>query len=234
MSEDHFLDTNIIIGSRVNWDIQHNPAAKYFARYNVRRHTSNKVREEVERYFNRTRAAMLAFMHELGKNVPMSGRVVTDRDIDRFASDFKIKRNYSNEDRVWSSLRRFIDDKRSDIKYAISGGKVQVRIYSNEIVYEFDGVFASIDEDCRPEAGARIMVHAGCPDDYGETDEYKALSSLISNPDDVKILLDSYHVGMEVIKDSVDFVTLDVKDIVSKKSVIETILKGIFILYPVI
>jgi hypothetical protein len=177
---------------------------------------------------------MLAFLFELGKGVPASGKAIDDNDIDRLGNDFKAKRHYADDDRVWASLKRFIADHKDDIKYAISGGKIRIKIYANEIINDFDGVFASIDEDCRPEESALIVLHAGCTCDYLKTDEYRALSSIITNQDDVKVLLDSYHVKNIDIQRDVDFVTFDVKDIVSKKAVIEMILKGIFILHPVL
>ncbi len=62
MFSDHFLDANIMVGSRISWDRQYNSTTRYMAMEGIRRHTSKRVYNESRGVFERSRGLILKYL----------------------------------------------------------------------------------------------------------------------------------------------------------------------------
>jgi len=200
----------------------------------VKRYTCEKVCSEVSIYFKRTRGIILAFLKRVDDNARTLSKTVAKEDIDRWANDFKIERRYTDEDRIWQSLLKFVSTKADDILFHVNGGPRQIEIYKEKVVDEWEAAFITLKQDCRHDDDAPITLTYGCPVDHKTTVQYTAIREVVTNEDDIKILFDCYYIRREKASGGdVDFVTYDYEDIISHKSVIEVVFGGIKILTPV-
>jgi len=233
MSNIHFLDSNVIVRSRKTWD-KTADAIQYMKDKSVKRYTCEKVCSEVSIYFKRTRGIIIAFLKRAGDNVRTLSKAATKEDIEKWAGDIKVQRRYTDEDRIWQSLLKFIGAKIDDILFHVNGGTKQVEIYKEQVVNEWEAAFVTLRQDCRHDDDAPITLTYGCPVDHKTTRQYAAISEVVTNEDDIKILFDSYFIKLEKAgSGDIYFVTYDYEDIICHKSVIEAVFDGIKILTPV-
>jgi len=132
-------------------------------------------------------------------------RLQRKEDIEKWASDIKAQRRYTDEDRIWQSLLKFIGAKIDDILFHVNGGAKQVEIYKEQVVNEWEAAFVTLRQDCRHDDDAPITLTYGCPVDHKTTRQYAAISEVVTNEDDIKILFDSYFIKLESVNPSGSF-----------------------------
>ena len=68
----HFLDTNILVGSRIEWDGQHHHTHRYMQQDGFLRHTSERVYKECTGVFGLFRRTITKYLNYLVKSLPAS------------------------------------------------------------------------------------------------------------------------------------------------------------------
>lgn len=222
----HFLDSCIIIGLLLDFDLQYKKVVEYFNK-DFRRHTSKRVqRYEVRGRLEGIRRELMSFSEWLESNIDKFSGIPINGDVISFLNHYKpydeehnkgmLQRVYqkylpSIKDYILNHNLTVLDNLRSDIVGAIS--KAQNRL--SKLCY--------YDED------APIKVHK-TPNRYDNIfrKEFVAVKNSIRYEKDALVLLDAYFVKHE-IKEDLGFITTDEKHILPNAAKIEKLLKGIFI-----
>lgn len=241
---DHFLDTNILIASRIDWDVHFNNATEYMIEKNIKRHASKMTHEEADNVFGHMRQNIRAFLVSyLGNQTRPPMMSITDfvsRQITNFEKRCKSTSNYMYNKKVWRSIESYIRKNLTRIQDAAAGGKSELIKLANEADKYIQSAIDSLLLDCKDDPNAKIHEHSNCPPDYLNYNGYGALynalydkkdTNKISNSDDVRILLDSFFV-MNETKKEMHFVTFDKSDIIDHQSLIEKTLNGIYVIEP--
>ena len=230
MISDHFLDTNVIIGSRIKWDNQRNAATRYMATNSVQRHISQRVYDEASEVFERIRSIINSFLDKLGNVRQRFSATPLRHYLDNVIREFRTENENRLNNNVWKALLRFIEKNFEDIEYSINKGKNEILIYKRKIVRIIQEAILSYQDDCEYRQGSAILLHDGFPPDYSDKEEYTKLRRIMGARNiDIHILLDSYYLGQAIILTGILFITFDKKDITSKKEDIENVLNGITI-----
>ncbi len=231
MFNDHFLDANILVGSRVDWDRQHNLAAKYMAVEGVKRHTSIRVYFESKGVFERCRRLILSYLTKFyDKFCRISNPLHIDQIIYAFTKEF-LGRLEEKEKKI---LNSFVEQNFGEIRNIALGGEKELGDFKNLVISTFKNAINSIDKDCIPDSNALICRYDGCPPHYNVyySEEYTKLFRAINYENDVLVLLDSYFIKNNHIKKNVCFVTTDYEHILKNKIIIESSLAGVSLLHP--
>ena len=190
LPHDHFLDANILIGSRISWDIQYNSAVTYMAAKGIVRHTSKRVYNESRGAFERSRRLILNFLKE-------------------FYNKFS---KYSNPRKIINS---FVNQNSEDLKNVALSGEVGLGDFKKNVIDSINNAINSIDNDCYPDLKAVVCRYDGCPNYYTIDIGYNQILNVINYENDALVLMDSYFIKNNYIKNSVYFVTTDQKHILS-------------------
>lgn len=223
--KNHFLDSCTIIGKLLDFDTQYEHAEKYFNR-KFKRHTSNGVCDEIINRLNEVRREILGFIEWIKKE-EFKGLQTDDRIISfihRYNPLNNIEKNRKMLNNFYqkylSEIKSFIIENNFDIITEI------IKIITNAIGTAQDDL--TYLTDFSHEHTVKIHV---CPDIYvGEYNvKYSEVRRIINYHPDTKVLLDSYYVKDEIIKQDLGFITTDKDHILSNKSKIESLLSGLFI-----
>lgn len=230
MPYDHFLDANILIGSRISWDIQYNSAVTYMATEGIVRHTSKRVYNESRGAFERSRRLILNFLKEFyNKFSKYSNPLHIDMNIKIFTGNF-IRPLKEKEGKIINS---FVNQNFEDLKNVALSGEVELGAFKNNVIDSINNAINSIDNDCYPDSKAVVCRYDDCPNYYTIDIGYNQILNVINYENDTLVLMDSYFIKNNYIKNGVCFVTTDQKHILSNKTEIERILSGIFVISPV-
>ncbi|NJD04712.1 MAG: hypothetical protein FIA99_19405 [Ruminiclostridium sp.] len=228
MFRDHFLDANILVGSRIDWDKQHNLATKYMAVEGLKKHTSKRVYNESKGVFERTRRLILSYLKKFYEEFSVSSNPLR---IDQIIKAFTKKFADKFEEKEQNILNSFVERNFGDIRNIALGGEKELGDFKKVVIDTFKNALNSIDRDCVPDSKALIYRYDGCPLTY-YTKEYIKLSEVINYENDILVLLDSYFIKNKHIINNICFVTTDYNHILKNKSEIEKVLNGISLMCP--
>jgi len=231
MFKDHFLDANILVGSRISWDRQYNSATQYMALEGIRRHTSKRVYYESRGVFERSRGLILKYLKRFYEEFNKSPDPMR---LDQIIRTFTRGFSGTLGEKESKILNSFVERNFMEIRNTALGGEREFGDFRKAIVDAFMVAINSIDRDCYSDPKAVVCRYDDCPPDYRScyADESTRLLKVINYENDVFVVLDSYFVKNKYIKDNVCFVTTDHEHMLKNKAQIENILAGIFIMKP--
>jgi hypothetical protein len=231
MFSDHFLDANILVGSRISWDRQYNGTTRYMALEGIRRHTSKRVYYESRGVFERSRGLILKYLKRFYEEFNRSRDPMR---LDQIIRAFTRKFSGSLGEKESKILNSFVERNFMEIRNTALGGEREFGDFRRAIIDAFMGAINSIDRDCYSDPKAVICRYDDCPPDYRNcyAAENNRLLKVINYESDVLVALDSYFIRNKYIKNNVCFVTTDHEHMLKKKAEIESILTGIFIMQP--
>lgn len=238
MYEDHFLDANIMVISKINWDSRYDNVGKYMSKANIRRHSSKRVFDESNKVFERIRRTILQYINKLDKTFGKFNKLsYIGQNNDLKIKNFNEKFLACLDEKERKILIPFLSQYASEINNLVVFGAIKdVVDFKRKIREVLNSLIFSLAHDCRPDEDALIFRHDNCPWAYNlyYINEYSDLFDIIGYDEDVLVLLDSYFIKENNIKKDMFFVTLDYEHILglNNKDIIESILKGVFCISP--
>lgn len=229
----HFLDANILIGSRIEWDLQHHHAHRYMRQDGFRRHTSERVYNECYRAFSTFRRVIAKYLNYFGKNLPPNP--------DPYRLDAIIRKitgqcaRSLRDEKEKNVLRSFVQRNMDELRNCILGTEYERDTFKKDVIAAIKGALDSLDLDCRPDDhSAPVICHTCCPENYDShlMDEMSALTSVIGHQPDILVMLDAYFIQVHRLREVVSFVTTDKTHILNNREKIEGILPNIVIREP--
>lgn len=212
MYPDHFLDVNILIGSRFTLDTQHLKTAEYMLRPNIRRCTSFGGFNTAKSHFDFIRYEGRPFLKELStKHFSNDDYVDIAQRVFNSLDDFKKTRRLSPNayKRLYSFLKGVMRYLVRDIQKDKLNG---VKDFCSDLLLEIERVNRLLVQDCNYSVQARIRLY----DRKGENGEtltysskFKELYDIIQDKEDVEIFLDCCHIQRHIVKSNMCFVTTD-------------------------
>ena len=232
MCSNHFLDTSILLGSRISWDAQFSHVSSYISVADIQRISSKRAYNEAKGVLQRNRRAILQYLDTLKTEFSNpSHPIVNEAGVDRLSKQYCT--TIENE-KICNALTLFINKNIYDITKALQDGKSLFDNYKLTIGGAFQTALDSLAIDCRTQQGAFIRRYDICPQVYDQiydTEQYR-LMTLINYIEDVKILLDSYFLQDRILEESLFFITTDTTHILRHKIDIEGILTGMSVSHP--
>ena len=229
---DHFLDANVLIASRIDWDVHHNDATEYMSRGEYNRHTSHRVYRESLGVFERNRRLILKYLTELYEKFEQTPNTLKIKNIiDKFTDGF-VKKLKNRKEK--NAIKSFAAQNFYEIQQ-IALGEENFGDFKREVTNAFKRAINTLDMECTPDHMADVCRYDGCPKSYEKyyPSEKSNLLNSIGYENDVLVLLDAYHIKNHLIKSGVCFITNDKEHILSKKDHIESILSGIHVVKPI-
>lgn len=227
--EDNFLDANIMVISKIDWDIRYDRIGKYMSNPNIRKHTSRRVFDEGIKVFERIRRTISQYIENLFRKFKTEKLSYDETKINSF--NMKCLNNLDKKEK--KILELFIDHYSTEIKNkVIIGNKKDAEDFKMKISKQIYSLAKSLTIDCQDGVSSLIFRHDNCPWFYNSIyiNEYQELYEVIGYMEDVLALLDAYFIkNNDGFKNNLFFVTLDKEHILglSNKDIIEDILKGI-------
>lgn len=225
-SNDHFLDSNILIGKVLQWDTAHSDCSIYFSS-NYNKNISDKVYEECETVFSRFRRGQKRFIREFLNFFGDKDILSFDRSLTYFTKKFvREKAEYFqlNIEKFRKIITNFVNECRNDIFQSVIDQSV---IFCQKIDRAFDSAIDELDQICLK---GLVTLHPGFPKSYSS--HYPGVTIDITNLGihykDALIIMDSHHLRMKFIKNDLIFVTSD-KTILHHTNNIEKLLPGLFV-----
>lgn len=230
MIADHFLDSNIVISSKISWDRYYDHSTKYMAIDNIRRHTSKRVCSESRGVFERGRAVILKYLEEFDKEYMNKkwrfNLVRLYESIDKFTGKFIIKNSIGEKER--KIIKNFKERNFEEFKNIILDTS-DIGDLKKKVRDSLNSAIDFIDNECRTDQGAKIYIYNNCPSNYNSK-EYHDLFKIINYKPDILILLDSHYIKNHHIKNDVYFITTDHEHILDNKTKIESVISGILLI----
>lgn len=232
MPENHFLDANVIIGSLISWDAQHDRSVRYFEIHGMFRHTSLRVYGECTGVFEASRRELLRYLKEFYRRFNQtSDPLHIDALIQRFTAEYSAG---LADDRMKRIVSNFVRTHIMDLRNVALGGERTFGEFNQDIR---DAIRYALDElanRCIDAEGAEIYRYDSCPSDHTPVypAEYGVLFGSMNYAPDVNVLLDSYHIKETQLRSTVRFITTDFTHITRNKVTIERVLPGIHIFNP--
>jgi len=229
----HFLDTNILVGSRIEWDGQHHHTHRYMQQDGFLRHTSERVYKECTGVFGLFRRTITKYLNYLVKSLPASPDPFTlDRTIQKLTERYTLSLKNEKEKNVLGS---FVQQNMDDLRNCALGTEQDRDTFRQEIIDAIKGALDSLDRDCRPDdPSAPVVCYTCCPEDYDShlPDQKSALITAIGYEPDILVILDAYFIQINRIMEDVSLVTADKTHILNNRKKIEETLPGITIREP--
>jgi hypothetical protein len=228
----HFLDTSILLGSRISWDTQFSHVSTYLSIAEIRKISSIRAYHEAKGVLQRNRRTILQYLDVLKTEFSRPGHpIINEEGIFLFSQHYFTS---VNNEKIRNALSHFTNKNIFDITKAVQDGNTVFDGYKRTIGTAFQIALDSLAVDCRPDDGAFIRRYDICPQIYNQvfvTEQYR-LMNLMNYLDDVQILLDSYFIRDRVLAGALFFVTTDGTHILSNKDAIEQILTGMSVTHP--
>lgn len=228
MYPDHFLDANILIGSRIKWDTQYNASTIYMQRTGLQRCTSYTVFKGSLGWFHKRRIAINSYLEFLlNHKYP--------KDSDKIIKKVKrLRRKYfKNLDESKAEiLKTFAYKTTKYLEYEIRKVGVNgIQNYASCVRDVLKNAIKSLRQDVNVNLNAPIRMYTA-PEILPYRSLRDALNNIINNGNDVRILLESYFIKNKEIGRNVSFVTTDKEDFLDNKIEIERHVSGIHIQAP--
>lgn len=231
--DEHFLDSNIVIGSILRWNERHQDSYRYF-NYDYNKNISKRVYDECRSVFVNNEMWTLRFIKELndkfGKKLVMNPKSKLNRFKDEFIRNMCAYDPYDcyNIEKIISN---FVKDCEGDLLQIMINGS-NYKSFRGIITSTFQKALKSLDNICHGEY-ATVNTYAKCPEEYSydAPAQYSQLSKLTVHKSDRLILLDSHYFRTMKIRKDMAFITAD-NEILDNKDKIEDILKGIHLFHP--
>ncbi|MCP1714259.1 hypothetical protein J2T58_000086 [Methanocalculus alkaliphilus] len=229
----HFLDTNILVGSRIEWDGQHHHTHRYLQQDGFLRHTSERVYKECTGVFGLFRRTITKYLNYLIKSLPASPNPFTlDMTIKGLTRRYTLSIQNEKEKNVLTS---FVHRNMDDLRTCVLGTEKDRETIRQAFIDAIKGALDSLDRDCRPDdSSAPVTCYTCCPDNYDVhlPDQKSALIPFIGYEPDILVILDAYFIQINRIGEEVSLVTSDKTHILNKRRIIEETLPGITIREP--
>lgn len=224
----HFLDANILVGSRLPLDTQYDRSSHYLSLPELKRCTSNHAYFEAKGVLQNRRRLALRYLKELYEN-PLPDASNINRNMRIFNEDFTA----ALEDSEKRIIYTFFDNYKDLIKKIALGSISHYDALKQDTIDEIKSALNALDIDCNSDVSALIYRFDSCPDRYIlYFDEEAKLMSTINYKNDVQILLDAYYIKNSHIRSQICFITTDREHILNNKPNIEEILRGMCIQPP--
>jgi len=161
MPENHFLDANVIIGSLISWDVQHDRSVQYFTTKGVLRHTSRRVYSECTGVFEGSRRELLRYLKEFYRrfNGPIDPLHV-DYIIQRFTTEYTASLDNEKMRRI---INNFVRTHMGTLRNVALGGEQTFGDFQKSIR---DAIHYALDElarRCIDTVDAEIFRYDCCP-----------------------------------------------------------------------
>lgn len=232
MCPNHFLDTSILLGSRICWDAQFDHVKSYIGVPEIRRISSKRAYLEAKGVLERNRREILKYLDTLKVEFSNPGHpIINEAEVDRLSINYCT--TIENE-KICGAITLFTHKNIFDITNALRDGNSPFDNYKLTIGKAFQTALNSLAIDCRTREGAFIRRYDICPQVYDQiygTEQYR-LMTLIDYIEDVKILLDSYFLKDRILEENLFFITTDATHILLHKNDIEGILAGLSVSHP--
>lgn len=229
MLKDHFLDSTIVVGHLISWDVYYDCSTKYMEINNIRRHTSKRVHEESWNVLHRGRRIIGKYLEEFDKEYRNKKRrfnpIHIAESVRKFTQEFVRKNKLDEKGR--NVINNFVERNSTEIKNIILD-VYNIEDLKKKVVGSLNSAIDLIDYICFDDPNAKIHMH-NCPSNY-RSNECDNLYKIINYKPDVLVLLDSHHIKIHHIKNDIYFITTDHEHILCNKIKIESILSGVFII----
>ena len=228
----HFLDTSILLGSRLKWDIQFNYVNNYMGIAEIHKISSKRAHYEAIGVLHRNRRTILQYLDNLRKEFSKPNHLIINE-----SAIYGFSRHYQSSIqnvKIRNALMNFINKHIYEISKALQNGTIVFNNFKQAIRNAFQIGLDSLDLECKPVEGAFIRRYDICPPLYDSVyiTEKNRLMQLINYINDVYILLDSHFIRNTESMQELFFVTTDDEHILSNKDSIELILIGLTITHP--
>ncbi len=232
MCANHFLDTSILLGSRITWDAQFSYVTSYIAVADIQRISSKRAYNEAKGVLQRNRRAILQYLDTLINEFSNPGHpIINEAGVDRLSKQYCT--TVENE-KIRNALTQFTKKNIYDITKSLQNDNPQFDNYKLTVGNAFQTALNSLAIDCRNQQDAFIRRYDICPQIYDQiydSEQYR-LMALIDYLEDVKILLDSYFLQDRILEENIFFITTDAAHILRHKNDIEGILTGLSVSHP--
>jgi len=249
MHQNHFLDTNIIVGSELRWNKRRRAINDYLTTIEAIRHITSSVFDECILVLSSNRRIVTQFLKELRDEVESFNSLHLQKEITRYKNGFLEKQNnqlresgFSQNEQLQHELTLRERKKRIDsfvlenerLIEAAANGFAGIEAYRQEIVEQIkDATDRVVKNCCTPQEISFDRHDVAVSNIRQFKDEQRELAQRIDNKNDVRILLESYFVKQAKIQQNICFVTIDKADISGKyRTLIEQTLKGLRIREP--
>ncbi|MDO8871190.1 MAG: hypothetical protein Q7V05_00455 [Methanoregula sp.] len=219
MSENHFLDANVIIGSLISWDAQYDRSVRYFTGQGMFRHTSKRVYGECTGVFEGSRRVLLRYLKEFYRRFNTFNDPMTlDPLIERFTQTWSANLYDEKMSRI---IGNFVQTHRTDLRNVALGSEQNYGDFQRQIRKAIQYALNELDCRCTDTNPTEIFRYDCCPHDLTPVypTEYSSLISSLNYAPDVNVLLDSFHIKRTMLQGSVHFVTTDWTHITRNKVV---------------
>lgn len=232
MTNHHFLDANIIIGSTLYWDRQYDQTTKYMQLEYIQRHTSARVFDECRGVYGRFRRTTHSYLMYLFNNLPSSPNPFTlDTTINAITERYLRTLDSQKQKNL---IRSFTRSNMEDIRQCVLGSEEYRNQYRRKITDTIKEALYALQFICSEDKSALITCYSGCPQEYTTdlTMEKRKLLEIILYEPDICVLLDSFYLMITIINSQSHFITADKNHILQNAGAIEEILPGILIRDP--
>lgn len=221
---DHFLDSNIIIGNLIYWDVQYRCVIRYMRQEGCERCTSDHVYSECRDVLLRNRRVVPPFLNAVRDYEGSSNKEITETWVREYFWEYSDSHRLTDADR--KTLYGFVDRNSYDIAGMLIG-EMGRQEFISRIRNTIKIAINILDRDCNP--GSKTICRYSTCRDYTTHyfNEFNNLQAVIPNSSDVRILIDSYYIKNKYLQRDVCFITMDKVHIVSNKDYIERTIAGI-------
>jgi hypothetical protein len=245
MAQNHFLDSNIIVGSELHWNTHHRVLNEYLIEVKATRHISNFVSEECIRVLGNNRRYTQIFLDACCEVENFKLWAITE-EIQRV----KRKLFKAQRDKLYSGLQSQEEDDKDELSlhkreaiidsFTRGNQRLQTAIgsdalqrYALEVRQEIWDAIKRVNKSCCTAEEIEFHKHLVDDSDLKQFNrEEGELAKKIDNKDDVRILLDAFFVKEAKLHEKTCFVTIDKEDIIGQKSDIEACLVGLKVKPP--
>jgi hypothetical protein len=214
MYRDHFLDVNILIGSRIEWDAHCDKVTRYMGRQNIERCTSSTGFKSAQNHFNFIRTKGGEFLSDLSQKAFFDDDTKIRECIFSTLYDFAEQRRLSSTQ--FKKLKGFVQSVKAMKRLVeeIQKDKINgVRNFHKYMLLVIEYAIASLKRDCDYwDTQVPIRLY----DRIGEEKDKTVYASLrqtlwgiIQDHEDVEIFLDCHDVQTHRLQRSICFVTID-------------------------
>lgn len=231
--DEHFLDSNIVIGSILKWNKPHQDSHHYFKKdYN--KNISKRVYDECRSVFMNNEMWTLRFIKELNdrfaKKLVMNPKPKLYWFRDEFIRNMCAYDPYDCYN-IKKIIFNFVKDCKNELLQIMMNGS-NYRSFREIIITTFQKALKSLDNICIGNS-AVVNTYNKCPEEYSYDApvQYSELSKLTVHKSDRLILLDSHYFRSIEIRKDMAFITAD-NEILKNKNKIEGIIRGIHLFPP--